>query len=296
MSIKISSWNINSIRNKIESVNMFLENETPDVLFISETKIKPNLEKSLTEKINKDYISIWNSNMTTHWHGTLILYKRDTFNNVDIISNTLDSFSTIYKTEKDTSRSKIINETSEDDIDEATNKAHSTEGRIILCKFNLKNGNNFTLLGTYSPNSGVNRNNPLRRLAYRVLRWDPDIYRILEKLKEDNENIIWLGDLNVARKNNDMSYKMIIAGTTEEERNNFETFLSNGWIDTFDELNTDLTKFKDRATYGFGKRLQLRLDYVLCSSQMKKYLLSSKILQEYNEISDHLPIYTEFNF
>ena len=68
------------------------------------------------------------------------------------------------------------------------------------------------------------------------------------------------------------------------------------WIDTFDELNTDLVKIQDRSTYGFGKKLQLRLDYVLCSSHMKKNLVCSKILKEYNDVSDHLPIYTEFKF
>jgi exodeoxyribonuclease III len=296
MSIKISSWNINSIRNKIESLNTFLENENPDILFISETKIKPILENSLTEKINEHYVSIWNSNKTTHWHGTLILYKKESFKNVDSMSFKLDSVSSLYKYDKDTSRSKRINTTSEADIDEDTNKAHSTEGRVILCNFHLKNGDNFVLLGTYSPNSGVNRTDPLKRLAYRVLRWDLDIYNMLEKLKKEYKNVVWLGDLNVARKPNDMSYKMIIAGTTEEERNNFETFLTNGWIDTFDELNRELVKSKDRRTYGFDKKLQLRLDYVLCSFEMKKYLLSSKILEKYNEVSDHLPIYTEFNF
>jgi len=296
MSIKISSWNINSIRNKIESLNIFLENENPDILFISETKIKPNLESSLTEKIDNEYVCIWNSNKTTHWHGTLILYKKETFKKVDTMSFKLDSISDIYKYDKDTSRSKRINSISEEDIDEDTNKAHLTEGRVILCNFHLMNGNNFVLLGTYSPNSGVNRTDPLKRLAYRVLRWDLDIYDMLEKLKKEYKNVIWLGDLNVARKTNDMSYKMIIAGTTEEERDNFETFLTNYWVDTFDELNTELVKFKDRATYGFGKKLQLRLDYVICSYDMKKYLVSSKILQDYNEVSDHLPIYTEFKF
>jgi exodeoxyribonuclease III len=294
MNIKISSWNINSIRNKIDSLNLFLENENPDILFVSETKIKPNLEDNLSKKINKDYSLIWCTNMTTHWHGTLLLYKTDSFKEVKLIYKALIPKSSVYKTDKETSRSKRINSTSEEDIINDVNKAHSTEGRVILCYFSLSNGNKFTLLGTYSPNSGVNRDDPLKRLAYRVLHWDYDIYDMLTRLNKRFKNVIWLGDLNVARKDNDISYKTIIAGTTEEERSNFETFLSNGWIDTFDELNKELTKIQDRCTYGFEQKLKLRLDYVICSSQMKKYLKSSKILKEYKDVSDHLPIYTEF--
>jgi exodeoxyribonuclease III len=294
MNIKISSWNINSIRNKIDSLNSFLEKESPDILFISETKIKPDLEKSLTPKIKNHYFPIWNSNLKTHWHGTLILYKKDTFKEVKPVSFILDAKSTLYKTDEETSRAKRINSTSEDDINNDTEKAHTTEGRVILCNFILKNGNKFALLGTYSPNSGVNRTDLLKRLAYRVLRWDLDIYNMLENVNKDFENVIWVGDLNVARKDNDISYKTIIAGTTEEERKNFQTFLSKGWIDTFDELNKEIIKIEDRCTYGFDKKLKLRLDYVLCSSHMKKYLVCSKILQEYKDISDHLPIYTEF--
>lgn len=296
MNIKISCWNINSLRNKIDSVNLFLDNEKPDIVFISETKIKPNMEDDLSKKINKNYESIWCSNMTTHWHGTLLLYKTDTFKEVKPIHFALIPKSAVYKVDKETSRSKRINSTSEEDIKNDINKAHGTEGRVILCYFSLTNGNRFTLLGTYSPNSGVNRNDPLKRLAYRILHWDPDVYDLLERVNKRFRNVIWLGDLNVARKNIDISYKTIIAGTTEEERTNFEYFLSNGWIDTFDELNKDLVKIEDRCTYGFKQKLKLRLDYIICSSQMKKYLTSSKILKEYKDVSDHLPIYTEFTF
>jgi exonuclease III len=156
-------------------------------------------------------------------------------------------------------------------------------------------------LGTYSPNSGVDRKNPLKRLAYRTLRWDYDIYHTLNELKKSYDNIVWVGDLNVARKDNDISYKIIIAGTTKEERENFENFITNDkWIDTFDKMNEDEVDINDRCTYGYGNKLQLRLDYIICSEKMEENIeysiikYDSKNDDDYTEVSDHLPIIAKF--
>jgi exodeoxyribonuclease III len=218
-----------------------------------------------------------------------------------VLSLQLESISKKYKIESTTKTSKRINETFEEDIDNDTAKAHNTEGRFILCEFVLKNDNKFVLLGTYSPNSGVDRKNPLKRLAYRTLRWDFDIYNKLNELKKTYDNILWVGDLNVARKDNDISYKIIIAGTTQEERENFENFITNdNWIDTFDKMNEDLVQTKDRCTYGYDNKLKLRLDYIICSEKMEKNIEYSKIIYEsingddYTEVSDHLPIIAKF--
>lgn len=297
----IASWNINSIRNKIDYVNIFLNNESPDILFLSETKLTTKIQDNIASKIDKKFNSIWNTNKTSHWHGTCIIYRKDTFKEVNTLSLQLKSVSKKYKTESTSKTSKIINETSEEDIDKDTEKAHNDEGRFILCEFVLKNDNKFVLLGTYSPNSGVDRKNPLKRLAYRTLRWDIDIYHTLNELKKSYDNIIWVGDLNVARKDNDISYKIIIAGTTQEERDNFENFITNDkWIDTFDNMYGDIENIDNRCTYGYGNKLQLRLDYIICSEKMENNIEYSKILYEsseednYIEVSDHLPIIAKF--
>ena len=138
-------------------------------------------------------------------------------------------------------------------------------------------------------------------MAYRTLRWDLDVYHTLNELKKSYDNIIWVGDLNVARKDNDISYKSIIAGTTQEERDNFENFIINDkWIDTFDKMNEDISHVNNRCTYGYGNKLQLRLDYIICSEKMDKHIEYSKIIydskngDDYIEVSDHLPIIAKF--
>lgn len=289
--ISITSWNINSIRNKVAFINDFLEKEKPDILFISETKITEKLETDVSKNINSEYSTIWNSNKSGYWHGTCFIYKKDKFDSVNVLSESIESYSTFYKLETDTVNSKKINTTLETDIDNDTEKAHKTEGRVLLCEFIIKETNEkIVVLGTYSPNSGVNRDKPLKRLAYRILRWDYDVYKTLDELKTKYKNVFWVGDLNVAHKQNDMAYKMNIAGTTFEERENFQSFLSTGWIDTFDILNSDKTKIIDRCTYGYNIKCKLRLDYIVSTNEMKERVKSSNIIYGYEEVSDHLPI------
>jgi exodeoxyribonuclease III len=292
--IKICSWNINSIRNKVDYVNEFLNNEKPDILFISETKITEKLESSVEEKIKKEYTCIWNSNKSSYYHGTCFLIKNDIFSNVNVLSNEMEICSKQYNTESESKNSERINSIDKKCIDDDTEKAHKNEGRVILCEFTLKNDRKFVVLGTYSPNSGVDRKQPLKRLAYRTLRWDSDVYKTLNDLKTKYKEIFWIGDLNVAIKNNDMAYKMNIAGTTIEERHNFNNFLKDGWIDTFDELNTEKNNIIERCTYGYNIKCKLRLDYIICCERMKECIQESQIIYGYNDVSDHLPIMCTF--
>ena len=55
-------------------------------------------------------------------------------------------------------------------------------------------------------------------------------------------------------------------------------------------MNEDLIQTKDRCTYGYGNKLQLRLDYIICSEKIEY----SKIIYESSEVSDHLPIIAKF--
>lgn len=308
MNIKICSWNINSIRNKIQNINDIISNEDIDILFVSETKITPNLESGLTPKINSKYEVLWNSNKLSYYHGTCLIYRKDKFK-VKLLNTKIDSTSKKYKTEEPEkykrNNTKIINSTKPETIDLDTEKAHKSEGRIMICEVSsipLKEGKeeedevkNFILVGTYSPNSGVNRNDPLRRLAYRTLRWDPDLYLRLNQLKEQYKNVIWCGDLNVVKNNNDMSIKLNIAGTTVEERKNFNTFLTEGgdeWLDAID-INTnesETNKSDEPYTYNIDKKLKLRLDYFVCSKNMKDNIEKYERMPEYVKISDHIPI------
>ncbi len=249
-------------------------------MFITETKIKP------VDEINiqfKNYNCYFNSNKTSYYHGVLFIVKSNL--NVTVLNTTLpicnDNF-TLTTTKNNVIINKYLNT-----IKMERQKAHLTEGRLLTIKVN-----DLVLVGTYCPNSGVNRQEPLKRLGYRILSWDLDLYHYINQLPY--HNIVWLGDLNVTILNHDVLYKRNIAGTTEEEKCNINQFLTNHWVDSFDLLNQEL-KCKQRATWGVNTKYPMRLDYILCSPNLKDKIINSIVDQEYLG-SDHVPLGTQFNF
>ena len=88
---------------------------------------------------------------------------------------------------------------------------HDNEGRVITLYFN-----NYNLVTVYTPNS----KRDLSRLDYRQKEWDVDFLKFLKKLENDNP-VIFCGDLNVAHKEIDLKNPKTNkrnAGFTDQER------------------------------------------------------------------------------
>jgi len=281
--LKIWTFNINSVRKKIDIVDNLLLKYDIDILLLTETKIQPKLESEL--KFHPNYKIIWNSNKNSYYHGVAFVYKNTL--DIELLSNFLPSYSI---TEYDgTDNINIINKY-KDNIPIEIEKAHYNEGRILVIKCNY-NKKDIIIVGTYVPNSGCNKKERLKRLSYRTLSWDPDIYRYLIELQNKYENVILIGDLNVTIMDNDLKdVNANIAGTTKNERKNMNKFLTDHkWIDTWHNLNSEIIEYKKRATWGINTYCPMRLDYIICTPSLKDNLVSSFIDQTY-EGSDHVPI------
>lgn len=284
--LKIWTWNINSVRNKMDLVDKLLIKHDIDILFLTETKIQPKLETELN--FNDSYHTIWNSNKNSYHHGVCFIYKRTL--QIELLSD----FLPLYIHEDDVkSKVKITKNTDiiEEQrlcMNEIIEKAHNTEGRIltIKCTFNKKE---IVVVGTYVPNSGT------KRLCYRVESWDKDLYSYLLELEKKYENIIWTGDLNTTIFDNDLlNINANIPGTTFEERQNINDFLNKyHWIDAWHETNPKIVKCKERSTWGISNKFPLRLDYVICSPSLKNNIVFSFNDQKYSG-SDHIPIGCHF--
>ena len=285
--MKIYTWNVNSIRNKVENVQNLLEKYDIDILFLTETKIQEKHEKDI---IFKNYKIIWNSNKNSYHHGVCFIYKENL--NVEKMANTLPVSHLIVKGNLDRKgkNAKHFSNIDLKELQENVKKGHAAEGRILTIKYE-----NIILVGTYVPNSGCDRQNPLKRLAYRILCWDKDLYTYLQNLEKEYSNVIWLGDLNVAVLDNDIyNPKVNLAGTTAEERSNMKKFFEGGWVDTWDRLNLNIIRVEDRCTYGVEGFCKLRLDYIICSPGLRQNLVSSESHQQFSG-SDHCPVGTIFN-
>ena len=92
------------------------------------------------------------------------------------------------------------------------------EGRIISKIFS-----SFVLVSVYTPHSGVGE---LKRLEYRVKRWDRAFEAYINRLKDQTgKPVIICGDLNIIRHDQDIynpKTKVGRPGTTDRERDSFE--------------------------------------------------------------------------
>ncbi|XP_068663293.1 DNA-(apurinic or apyrimidinic site) endonuclease, chloroplastic isoform X2 [Aristolochia californica] len=162
---------------------------------------------------------------------------------------------------------------------------HDSEGRLVTVEFEK-----FYLLCAYVPNSG----DGLKRLSYRIEKWDPSLGNYLKEL-ERSKPVILTGDLNCAHQEIDIynpAGNRRSAGFTDEERGSFGVnFLSNGFVDTFRNQHPGVVGYTYWG-YRHGGRATnkgWRLDYFLVSQSIADEVHDSYILPEIAG-SDHCPI------
>tara|TARA_B100000700_G_C15049214_1_gene859430 strand:- start:282 stop:1052 length:771 start_codon:yes stop_codon:yes gene_type:complete len=164
---------------------------------------------------------------------------------------------------------------------------HDNEGRVITLYFD-----NYNLVTVYTPNS----KRDLSRLNYRYQEWDIDFLKFLKKLENDNP-VIFCGDLNVAHKEIDLKNpknNKRNAGFTDEERQGFSNYIQAGFIDTFREFNNEEGHYT-WWSYMFNSRAKnvgWRIDYFCVSEILKNKVTKSYILPEIMG-SDHAPVVME---
>ena len=164
---------------------------------------------------------------------------------------------------------------------------HDNEGRVITLYFN-----NYNLVTVYTPNS----KRDLSRLDYRQQEWDVDFLKFLKKLENDNP-VIFCGDLNVAHKEIDLKNPKTNkrnAGFTDEERGGFDNYINAGFIDTFREFNNEEGHYT-WWSYMFNSRARnvgWRIDYFCVSKILNQKIKNSYILPEVMG-SDHAPVVLE---
>lgn len=261
------SWNINRYDDQIHNwLKEFIELNSPDVIFLSETKLKQEvLEKYLSELENYAYLI--NIHQPAHYHGVAFLIRKDhTFTQYTVSLN--------IPTRKD------------------TKGGDSGSGRILAIELDSK----FFVVGTYSPNSGVGKI-PLQNLDYRINHWDQALYSALNQFKQINPTI-WLGDINVAPTELDVSpsYKKRIAGFTIEERNSLNNFLQkDNWVDIWRFQHPNERMYSWTTNYS-NKPHGMRLDNIIITPDLTDKVTSSYILQNSTVSSDHVPIGIYLNF
>ena len=257
MKLQIISWNVNGIRAIMKKNDLYklIEKEKPNIICFGETKIScPFID---TQDELKKKIKGYRYR---YWSPCLV---KKGYSGTAIFS-----------------KKKPINVTygiGSNSLDQ--------EGRVITLEFEK-----FYLLHVYTPNAGEG----LKRLDYRVKKWDVAFRKFVKNLNK-TKPVIVTGDLNVAHKEIDIHNpkgNLKSSGFTMEERNSFSKLLKDAkMIDTFRHFNPE----KQIYSY-WGYRFNLRaknkgwrIDYFLVPEKVINWVKKSEILTDVLG-SDHAPI------
>lgn len=260
----IVAWNVNRYCNKIHKwFKKFLEDKTPDVVFLSETKRKvADLEKYFTELT--DYNYILSVHQPTHFHGVAMLIK---------------------KKRSHTFIPTILDIPPRFDCQAST----ADVGRAITIYYE----NKYILVGTYVPNAGVNGNH--EKMNYRVNKWDLGLQQWLN-VCADTMPTLWFGDINVCADEIDVSNpekQCKYAGFTFGERVAFNSMLQDEWIDVWRQQHPNVKEYSWRGKAKSNTEYGMRLDNMVACKDLAEKVLDSYMIGDC-PLSDHVPIVSIF--
>ncbi len=155
------------------------------------------------------------------------------------------------------------------------------EGRVITAYFK-----DFALVTVYTPNS----QNALKRLDFRQ-QWDEAFAAYCKSI---DRPVLICGDMNIARTPLDIWDEkdgIGAAGYSLEERNNFENYLMDDFVDLFRELYPEKRQYSwwNYKTRGRDRNEGWRIDYWLASKELLPKVRSVQILDDVFG-SDHCPV------
>jgi len=166
-------------------------------------------------------------------------------------------------------------------------KRFDDEGRIISLFFN-----NLIIINLYMPNGGRAGENMNYKLnSYNKLK------NYLDNLRNQNKNIVFVGDFNIAHKEIDLARPKQNAkntGFTPRERLEIDDLVYRGYVDIFRKLNPEAGNYTWWSNFANARERNIgwRLDYTFITSELEDKISKSKILN-YILGSDHCPILLE---
>lgn len=121
----------------------------------------------------------------------------------------------------------------------------------------------------------------------------------LNGLKKERPKLLVCGDFNICHKPVDIHHPerhTKDSGFLPEERAWFDSFVENGYIDTFREFDTSPEKYSWWSFMGGARARNAgwRIDYHVVTPNLRPHLTGASILPEVT-FSDHCPVVAELN-
>ncbi len=267
--MRIATWNVNSLKARLEKVLWWLERAQPDVLLMQETKLADGDEP-------REGFRALGYEMHHHgqgrWNGVAIVSRCGI---TDVVTNFGEPL-----------RAK---ETPESD-DEPFAEARMISG---VC-------GGVRVVSIYAPNGRT-----VGSVFYRAkLLWYERLGRWLREARDPSEALVVGGDFNVAPTDADVWDPKACHGGTHvsaPEREAFASLRDWGLIDAYRLHHPESQRYTwwDYRAGNFHKNYGMRIDHLLVSAPLEKRVVWSEIDREARKgkptPSDHAPLFVDID-
>jgi exodeoxyribonuclease III len=276
--MRIATWNVNSLKARLDAVNNWLERGAPDVLLMQETKLSDDDAPVMP-------FGMAGYDLVHHgegrWNGVAIAVRQGTA--VSEVQTNFDD-----RPVRD-SGPGATGDFSEDDFDPFD------EARMLSVRLAPAGSDPFRIVSLYGPNGRV-VDSPFYRGK---LAWFDRLRRWLDETRDPNEPLILGGDLNIAPTPDDVWNEKAVHGGThvsEPERAAFRNLLDWGLTDAYRAKNDARGRFTwwDYRAGNFHKNFGMRIDHLLVTKPIADRLVAAEIDREARKgppiPSDHAPL------
>ncbi len=261
--MRIATWNVNSLKARLDRVLPWLEHARPDVLLRQETKLED--DKAPAEAFRGAGYELAHHGQR-QWNGVAIASRIG-------VSNVVTSFG------------EPLLPASDDGDDQPL-----SEARMIAAECG-----GVRVVSLYAPNGRV-VDSPFYEAK---LKWFARLHRWLAEAANPDEALVLGGDFNVAPEDADVWDPRVCHGGTHvspKERAAFAKLCAWGLVDTYRKHHRELGRYTwwDYRAGHFHKNFGMRIDHLLATRPLAERSVAAGIDREARKgkptPSDHAPL------
>jgi exodeoxyribonuclease-3 len=277
--VRIATWNVNSLKARLEKVEWWLERARPDLLLMQETKLSDADAPLMTFQM-AGYQLVHHGE--GRWNGVAIA-ARDGI----ALDEPITNFGDGPVRNSGAGAPASLDEEDFNPFDEA---------RMLSVRATVPGSDPIRVVSLYAPNGRI-VDSPFYEGK---LRWFERARRWLDETRDPSESLLLGGDLNVAPTDEDVWAAARAHGGTHvspKERAAFRSWLDWGLHDAFRDLQPNATgrfTWWDYRAGNFHKNFGMRIDHLLPTDSLARRVVAVEIDREARKgkpiPSDHAPL------
>ena len=274
--MRIATWNVNSLKARLEKVEWWLERARPDVILLQETKLTDADAPLMAFRMHGYHLAHHGEG---RWNGVAMASREP-------IEDLVTNFGDGPVRNSAPGAAVSVAEEDFDPFDEARMLSGVTGGIRVV--------------SIYAPNGRV-VDSPFYTGK---LAWYERLRRWLDETRGAGEAIVMGGDFNVAPDDADVWDPALAHGATHvspRERDAFRRLLEWGLVDGYRSLRPEPGRYTwwDYRAGNFHKNYGMRIDHLLLSPAVAARAVSADIDREARKgipiPSDHAPLFVDLD-